>query len=317
MLRARVLPAAFPALLAAASCTSATSSEIVGVDHSPDTGGAGYCRTTTCSPPAGFPTAGGACEPDDWSDSDQCKNVQKASNAPLWWRTSCAGYDLNEAASRNVSFDALGGAAASAFAAWTGASCPTNGSGASRVSIDVRDLGPVPCARATYDKTGGPNQNVIVFHDDVWPYEAQDRAKSGRSVSPTVALTTVTFDPNTGEIFDADIELNSADYVIAVPGAAGDLPPGAFDLQSVLTHEAGHFFGLAHSPTQAAVMNASGDSDQGGTKRNLRAEDVAGICAIYPPGARLVSTLVDASGQVAEGACDPTPRHGFSATCGG
>jgi hypothetical protein len=312
-----MLLAALPALLAAASCSSGRASEKIGIDHTPDTGGQGYCRTTTCTPPDGYPAAGGACQPDDWSDSDECKSVQKASNAPLWWRTSCVGYDLNEGASRHVSLDVFAAATSSAFAAWADASCPTGGSGTSRVSIDVRDLGPVPCAGAAYDKTGGPNQNVVVFHDEVWPYEAQDRAKSGRSISPTVALTTVTFDPNTGEIYDADIELNSADYVIAVPDATGKLPDGAFDLQSVLTHEAGHFFGLAHSPLPSAVMNASGDSDQGGTKRNLREEDVAGICAIYPPGARLVSTLVDPSGHVAEGACDPTPRHGFSATCGG
>lgn len=319
MRRAGVLWIALPILLTAASCSSGqSSSEAIGIDHSPDTGAAGYCRTTTCAPPPGFPTPDGECEPADWSDSDECKNVQKASNAPLWWRTSCVGYDLNEGASKRVPLDAFGAAAASAFGAWVGAICSTNGSVSSRVSIDVRDLGPVPCARATYDKTGGPNQNVIVFHDDVWPYEAQDRAKGGTPLSTTVALTTVTLDPNTGEIFDADIELNSADYVLAVPDAGGNLPAGAFDLQTVLTHETGHFFGLAHSPLPDAVMYASGDSDQGGgTNRALHLEDRAGICAIYPPGVRRVSTLVDATGQVEQGACDPTPRHGFSATCGG
>jgi hypothetical protein len=63
-------------------------------------------------------------------------------------------------------------------------------------------------------------------------------------------------------------------------------------------------------------MYASGDGDQSTTKRALAAEDVDGICAIYPPdGTRSVSTLVDASGYIAEGACDPTPHHGFTASC--
>jgi hypothetical protein len=305
-------------ILATAACSSSPDAEQIGIDHSPDTGSAGYCRTTTCTPPQGYPIPNGACQPPDWSDSDACVNVQKASNAPLWWRTSCVGYDLNEAASTSVSLDAFTAAASSAFEAWATASCPTNGSGTSRVDIDVRDLGPVSCALATYDKTGGPNQNVIVFHDDAWPYEAADRAKSHTKVSQTVALTTVTFEPNTGEIFDADIELNSADYKFGVPDSTSTtLPSGVFDLQSVLTHETGHFLGLGHSPLLDAVMNPSGDSDQGGMKRALRAEDVAGICSIYPSGARRVSTLVDPSGEIPAGDCDPTPRHGFSRTCGG
>jgi hypothetical protein len=50
-------------------------------------------------------------------------------------------------------------------------------------------------------------------------------------------------------------------------------------------------------------MYATLDPDAGETKkRTLNRDDVAGICAIYPPG------KFDES-------CDPEPRHGFSATC--
>jgi hypothetical protein len=302
--RLRSAVSATAAAVALSAACSSSHDEAIGADHSADTSMQGYCRARNCPPPSNYPTDT-ACEPADWADSAACKGYE--SDAPLWWRTACVGYDLNEKASRYASYDVALQAVRAAFDAWTKASCPA--SAGARPSIDVRDLGPVPCAHTAYDKTGGPNQNVIVFHDDMWPHE-------GGSKSLTIALTTVTSDRDTGEIYDADIELNTADWAIAqLPaGAPGD--GTAFDLQSVLTHEIGHFFGLAHSPLSDAVMNPSGDGDLSATRRVLAAEDVRGICAIYPPdGTRWVSTLVDPSGSIAEGACDPTPHHGFTPDC--
>src|SRR5512138_3440418 len=89
----------------------------------------------------------------------------------------------------------------------------------------------------------------------------------------TVALTTVVYDPNTGRVFDADMEVNGWDGAgtgtplqsqTGQSAAHGyyftcDLRPGwsacttygqtgcfAWDLQNTVTHEAGHFVGLAH-----------------------------------------------------------------------
>jgi hypothetical protein len=300
-----------------ASPPSKNEGENLGIDRSPDTADFGYCRTRTCPPPAGYPRAG-ACMPADWSSSETCRQ-DGASGAPLWWRSACIGYELDRAASKRVDFDDFLSAATNAFAAWTGATCPTGMSSASsRVSIEVRYLGPVDCSRATYDLTG-PNQNVITFHDDQWPYEERDRGQSGEAVSPVIALTTVSFDPESGEIVDADVEINSADHdVVSFTDMPGP-PTDAYDLQAVLTHELGHFLGLAHSPDQQAVMNPSGDSDTGRSKmprRALEDVDVAGICAIYPPDlTRSVSTIVDSSGHLHEGACDPAPRRGLATEC--
>jgi hypothetical protein len=310
--------------LAAASLVSAalafgcgsSTGESIGIDHSANTGGNGYCRTTTCPVDGNYPTADGRCEPDDWSESAKCRNLP-ASNAPLFWRTSCVGYDLNELASRHVSYDDVSIAVRGAFEAWLSASCPSDGTGPSHPSIDVRDLGAVSCAAHTYDAIG-PNQNVIVFHDDTWPYEAADKKASGAPKSLTIAATRVTYNADSGEIYDADVELNSADYVLVPLDGTSPVGSDTFDLQTILTHELGHFLGLAHAPSPSAVMYASGDSTGSTSKRELAAEDVRGICAIYPPDhTRSVSTLVDPSGRIAAGACDPTPRHGFSRTCGG
>jgi peptidoglycan hydrolase-like protein with peptidoglycan-binding domain len=56
-------------------------------------------------------------------------------------------------------------------------------------------------------------------------------------------------------------------------------PPSGFDLVTVAAHEFGHALGLAHSNVNGALMYAY----YGGAHRNLEADDVAGIQAVYGP----------------------------------
>ncbi len=150
----------------------------------------------------------------------------------------------------------------------------------------------------------------------------QDRGPADWS---TVALTTVLYDPGTGRVFDADLEVNGWDGVAApLPSVTtapqhgyyvtcekqqpdwpkcssyGDAGCYAYDLRNTVTHEAGHFIGLAHpcgdpgTPScalppppgevpydQRAMYPATEIGDV--QKRALSADDVAGVCAIYPP----------------------------------
>jgi len=303
-----LLAASAIAAVIAGGCTSAPE-EVVKTDQSAATSERGYCRSTTCSAPKEYPTAG-LCEPEDWPQ--HCASIERH-DFPLFWRSGCIGYSLQKNSGKEVAYDTLAKAASAAFLAWTSRACPTGGAGPSRPSIDVRDLGPVACAEVYFSHTG-PNQSVIVFRDDVWPHKEKEGVPLDQP-SPTIALTTVSYDPNTGEILDADMELNSADHHIVPLDAPGDVPEGAYDLQAVLTHEAGHVFGIAHAPSSFSVMYAH---DEGGEirKRTIGLEDVAAICSIYPPnGKRTVAPEVDPSGVVAGTACDPTPRRGFTAEC--
>lgn len=105
----------------------------------------------------------------------------------------------------------------------------------------------------------------------------------------TVALTTTTFVPSTGQILDADIELNAADFVLTTADSpaceSGALGQGcvAYDVQATATHEVGHLLGLDHTGFQGSIMNPTafvGDL----SKRTIDPGSQAFVCDVYPRG---------------------------------
>lgn len=228
-----------------------------------------YCRTTTCDP-----REGQICR----KNAEGCVT----DGIPLAWPTRCIGFSLQRnALPGRISLDQATNIAHLAFAAWQDTKCPGT---EEHPSLRFADLGPVACDRHEYNQNQG-NANIIMFRTGSWPY-----AHSGN----TLALTTVTYNVDTGEIYDADIEVNGT-----MPISVGS--PVQYDLQSILTHEVGHFLGLAHSNQPDATMY---DKYQAGSTelRTLKADDIEGICKIYPPNRQTP-------------ACDPTPRHGFASEC--
>lgn len=111
----------------------------------------------------------------------------------------------------------------------------------------------------------------------------------------TLASTSFLIDERTGEILESDIFFNSAfQWSVASGGEAG-----RFDVQSIATHETGHFLGLGHSalgetearPTGGRRLLASGAvmfpiafTAGNIVDRQLAADDIAGISDIYPDG---------------------------------
>ena len=160
--------------------------------------------------------------------------------------------------------------------------------------------------------------NSLIFHNSLWCHVGANGKCNVDYDSSALAVTTDTANTRTGQIYDADVEVNLVDYqwadLVEDPTLTSDM-----DLQNALTHELGHLIGLDHtcfdaltsmtgvrpddnngqpipdcvmaSPdVQATTMFPSalpGDTE----KRTLAPDDLNAVCTIYsvdnpppPPG---------------------------------
>ncbi len=95
-----------------------------------------------------------------------------------------------------------------------------------------------------------------------------------------------------GQILDADIFFNPNDStVIFSTPAVLSSNPKSYDLESILTHELGHFFGFSHSAIWSAMMYpyAPAPGTIGGTRPTVQAPDApladddrTGLRVLYP-----------------------------------
>jgi hypothetical protein len=102
-------------------------------------------------------------------------------------------------------------------------------------------------------KPSGGNENVVLYAPNGWP-----------NAKGALGITVLTYQDGTGRIIDADLLLNGGGRFFAVlerdesqgdataidgtgvttKSPEGQPTTGRFDIQSVVTHELGHFFGL-------------------------------------------------------------------------
>lgn len=214
---------------------------------------------------------------------------------PLRWASLCAGYSLYLAGSPELSLDDVRAVAQDAAGRWHMAVCDM-----ATGETPYFELQPIA---DTWAPTGynphDTNANTVSFNG-VWRNDAAHRPGS-------IAITIVTFDTATGEILDADVEMNqrSDGNADGFSFSTGMTQPGFADLPTILTHEFGHFHGIAHSMLETAVMWF--EAGLGQARRDLTADDVSAICATYP------ETRHPAAPRV----CNPTPFGGLSVTADG
>ncbi len=230
-----------------------------------------YCRSTTCKDVP-------LCD-DDPNVDPNC--------IPLIWKRPCVGVSMQIDSSNQVPWDVANAIVTKAFQTWEEPVCDPMTGG--KPNIHVENMGPADCDLVQYNSRAA-NANVVVFRDDTWPHPSGPH---------NIALTTVTYDVRTGEIYDADMEINSAGFGFTT--GDGDVQT---DLLSVVTHEAGHFLGLTHTLDATATMWANYTTGDVGP-RTLAVDDIGAVCAVYPP----VDPPVDKT------TCNPIPRHGFSPKC--
>jgi len=235
--------------------------------------GLAFCRATTCNP------LEQRCATDPLTE---CPTT----GTPLSWVSGCITVNVQRdgAPRAGISADQAEASVRRALDTWLSADC---GDGLPSIAVDVGEQ--VACDVSEY-AGDHHNANIVMFREQSWPYEGAEDA---------LGITRLRFDDDQapGQLWDADIELNAVDEPLAV----GSPRSNQVDLDSLVTHEIGHLFGLAHSLVTDATMLAGYMHGSTGL-RTLSTDDVAGICAIYPPGRALSTT-----------SCEP--RHGFSELC--
>jgi MYXO-CTERM domain-containing protein len=205
--------------------------------------------------------------------------------------TSATSQDLN----------AFESAIVSAAATWSDPSCS---------GVDIRFAG-----RTTTPANREDGRNSVTLVYSGW---AASGFPAGRAATTDVRIRSA---GPTADIAEADIYVNLDDFEF------GDEADGLLDRQGVLTHEVGHLLGILHpcENSVAGVPECSIDDAAhrstmypeyiGASGRNLSADDVAAVCALYPENGCPLSCGI---GMACErDACVPCANQDCSIACPG
>jgi hypothetical protein len=164
--------------------------------------------------------------------------------------------------------------------------------------------GPKTTSRTVgWDRTAGAkNENILVFRfkscdfvpktDACWQPANDDCGNKNdcwQHSSTAIAITTTTYDPQSGRILDADVEFNVPSFIFTTVDSPPCVKPNynqscvATDVQNTLTHEAGHMLGLAHTLYPGSTMNPTAPPGET-SKRVLDPGTANFTCAAYPKG---------------------------------
>ena len=193
---------------------------------------------------------------------------KSSKGAKLFWSDSCLTMYVNEQGSDDVPDDSEFDEIQASFDTWGGASCS---------SFLIQFAG-----KTNLEVTGhlkeDPSVNMVVFREWKWPYSTRP-----------VAFTAVTYNVNTGEIFDADIEMNGEDYTFTT---RPDEETWKIDIQNTVTHELGHVLGIDHTQiVDATMFDHAGPGEI--NKRTLEEDDIEAVCALYPLVENMMCTKVE------------------------
>lgn len=253
-------------------------------------------------------------------------------NVCLYWGTRQVHYLLSDFAPPLGAQEVCGATTAAAtvqpvvqasFDAWTAVA--PNGQ-ASCTDLQLLNDGLTASTHTGYD-----NQNIVVFragpcanlapagapcladHSCGDTYNCWDTSAPNHTDPKIIALTTTSYSTRTGQILDADMELNAA-----YPPLGASLPASAgyyftcgpttpicatlgqasciyVDVQNTVTHESGHFIGFAHNPDPSSTMYFQAPIGDFG-KRSLAPEDIQGVCDVYPIGKPPLTCGTNSSG---------------------
>ena len=218
-----------------------------------------FCRTTTCDPN----------NPDD-----ECRRNENGcvrDGVPIKWKELPIVYRFHGDLTSKLDKAGVRAAVRSAFDAWENVECSRG-----RTSLRFQEGEDIE-TRKLLGKKEAPEKFGIYFRDEEWPHSDGEES---------LALTTQIYGKTSGNIEYADIEINTAETNFRLSDDEGS---DKVDLQAVVTHEVGHYIGLAHSDDPDSIMVARycESSDRCGQStdlaRGLSADDRKAVCTLFPP----------------------------------
>jgi matrixin len=227
-------------------------------------------------------------------------------NVCLWWPSRGHSFQIDAQGTPDAPTTATFDAIRNSFQTWGAIAC-TN------LTFPEESLSTATQDRVVGYFTGASNHNLVLFRTracrEVVSPSDSCRTQGGCSNlydcwdqgDAVIGTTTSTSSRLTGEVLDSDIELNDARAADGTkftfttedgPPCLTPIETGCvrIDVQNTVTHEAGHTLGLDHTTDPDATMYASAPSGET-SKRTLGADDIQGVCAIYPRGAPTVTCV--------------------------
>jgi len=222
---------------------------------------------------------------------------------PVWWRNPCIAMDfLLGTPPPAMTGDAYLEAARLAASSWGHPSLACSG-----LTLSIHKSAE-PSADIGFD-----GRNIIVMRQDTWCSEPLPTDPNAPPCYATnaLAVTTVFRNVTTGEIVDADMEINAVNVYWADLEKDPTLASGSTaDFQNMLTHELGHVIGLAHPCFTTSDGTPRLTDNLGQPEINCSASDLPAMVAsatMFPSVSVTDTSRRTLSPDDAQAACDVYP----------
>jgi hypothetical protein len=173
------------------------------------------------------------------------------------------------------------------------------------LSLDL-DTGNLPYLISSgCESPAGDEGNIDGINNLLFESKIDTSCSEAIAVNGVIGVTKVRYSIATGEIVEADLQLDDNTFLFKTSGSNNlTSTPKEINLNDVVVHELGHFFGLDHtSVRQSTMLFAVADNMQ-----TAKDDDLMGLYSLYPP-----TNLQDEMGSLSGSVLDANNQPVFGA----